>query len=176
MQIYNTVNNLFMILVFSVAGVALVLVGQDVGRNDWKTARLTCGRMLLIATVVGTLTGVAIFVAIDAILRVFAVSEEVKMLAAGCMRIFAAIAPLSALNNCYIGGIFSGGGRPTLGLMAEVTTMWGIGIPITSVCAVLLKMGLVESIFFATVQEFARVAICAWLYSRGKWMRNVTEE
>ena len=95
-------------LLFGAAGTgATVLVSRAVGAGQWRRGRLVLGQALLLALVVGSLSGLVFYWAAPAIAGLTGLSGESHALCATYLRLLALAAPFSAIlgigNACLRG-------------------------------------------------------------------------
>ena len=83
---------------------------------------------------------------------------------------------LQAYNTTMVVGIFRAGGDTRLGLIIDVSTMWGGSILFGALCAFVLKLP-VEAVYVVLMSdEVIKVPITTLRYRQKKWLKNVTRE
>ena len=173
-QICNSVQNLFMVLCFSMASASLVMIGNKIGEQREEDARAYARRFSGLAVLTGLLVGVVVLLCAPLILSFFKVSEEARQAAILMLRIFGVILPVRMLNVVLIVGVFRGGGDAAFGLKTEAGTMWLIGVPLAFFGALVLQWPVEQVVLLVCAEEIVKCVLSLWRLKSDKWVRNVT--
>ena len=173
-QICNSVQNLFMVLCFSMASASLVMIGNKIGEQREEDARAYARRFSGLAVLTGLLVGVVVLLCAPLILSFFKVSEEARQAAIVMLRIFGVILPVRMLNVVLIVGVFRGGGDAAFGLKTEAGTMWLIGVPLAFFGALVLQWPVEQVVLLVCAEEIVKCVLSLWRLKSDKWVRNVT--
>lgn len=173
-QIYNSIQNLFMVLCFSMASASLVMIGNRIGAGEEADAKAYARRFTGLAVLVGLVVGAAVIVSAPFILSFFNSSDEVRRAAVAMLRIFGTVLPVRMMNVVLIVGVFRGGGDAAFGLKVEAGTMWLIGVPLAFFGALVLGWPVELVALLVTAEEAAKCAFALVRLHSDKWVRNMT--
>ena len=173
-QICNTINNLFMVVIFGLSSAAAVMIGNSIGAEKewlvekfaWKFTRLSVG--------VGIIIGILIAAASPTILVFFNVSDTVRYSSQIIMLIIAGVFFVRVLGVMLIVGILRGGGDATFAFLAEGFTMWFIGVPLTVIGAFVFHFPVYIVYGLAVIEEIAKCVLGLMRLKSGRWIKNVT--
>ncbi|MGL5243970.1 MAG: MATE family efflux transporter, partial [Sarcina sp.] len=91
-QISNTVQNLFMVVCFSLASASLVMIGNEIGANNDEVAKKYSYRFTSLSFLTGLALGILVRIFAPFILTFFTVSSEVHTAVISILTIFSLIA------------------------------------------------------------------------------------
>jgi len=173
-QISATVQNLFLVVCFGIAGAALVMIGNEIGAGNENRARDYAGKLSRLAILLGFLLGGLLLLLLPAILSLFSkVSGNVIVSAANILQIFAFSSPIRVLNCVLIIGVFRGGGDAAFALKAEAVTMWCIGIPLAFLGAMVWHCSIAQVFLLITLEEVAKFVVCVIRLKSNRWLHNM---
>ncbi len=173
-QICTTVQNLFLVVCFGIAGAALVMIGNEIGAGNEARARDYARELFRLAILLGFLLGATLILLTPSILSLFSkVSQDVLDPAANILRIFAFSAPIRVLNCLLIIGIFRGGGDAAFALKTEAATMWGIGIPLAFLGAMIWHCTIAQVFLLITLEEVVKFMVCVIRLKSNRWSHNM---
>jgi putative MATE family efflux protein len=173
-QICNTINNLFIVVIFGLSSAAAVMIGNSIGAGKEWLAKIYAKKFSVLAVKVGLVLGLLIAIAAPLMLTFFNVSEVVKDSAQIILRIIAAIFFIRALAIMLIVGILRGGGDATRAFIIEGFTMWFIGVPLTIAGAFIFQLPIYLVYSLAIAEEAAKCFLGLMRIKSGGWIKNVT--
>ena len=71
-------------------------------------------------------------------------------------------------------GIFRAGGDTRLGLIIDVSTMWGGSILFGALCAFVLKLPVLAVYFIISLDEFVKIPAVYLNYKKYRWVKDLT--
>ena len=175
-QICMAVQNVFMTVLFAVANASSVMVGKEVGRNEYERAKYYASNFVKMSLAMSLVMGVMLYVSTPYILSIYNISSKVMHMTRYMMYVTAFAMPLKFINTLLIVGIMRGGGDAKTALAIELVTMWLIGVPICFVSAFVLNMNAEHVYALVLTEELVRVFVCMKRYNSGNWINNVTNE
>ena len=176
MQIATTINNLFMVMGIGVAVAASIVVGNQIGSGDEEKAIESAFKLGVLAPIIGTIMGIALYVAAPYVVKVFIVEAGTITSTITVLRIMACVAPLRFFNVVMIVGVFRGGGDTTYSMVVQSGVMWLLSIPMGYVAAVYFGLSLPEVFFIICLEEVFKLAFEAYRLRSKKWIKNVVNE
>lgn len=150
-------------------GIAInTLIGQSLGAKKPDLAVRYIKRTLVLSTIAMTISGVALFVFAEPIIRIFTPDVEVIYLAANCLKILAIIQPIQ-MAAWIFSGVLRGSGDTKSVFYVNAATNWGVRT-LGSVLAIrYFNCGIYSAQVFLCVEITVRL-ICMYLrYRTGKW-------
>lgn len=175
-QICGTIFNLFMIITFGLANVAVVIIGKEIGAEREERGILYAKRLCILSVITGTIFAVILAISAPIILTIFNVSEGVLQDSLKILYIYAIIMPLRNFVVILIVGILRGGGDAQYGAIVQGITLWGIGIPLSFVAAFLLKLPIYAVVGVTAIEEVCKSIIVIRRYKSNKWIKNMVKE
>lgn len=172
-QICTTIFNLFMIVTFGLANVAVVIIGKEIGAGREERGHLYANRLCAISTITGIFLAIVLAVSAPFILQVFKVSPEVIGDSLKILYIYSILMPLRVFTVILIVGILRGGGDATYGAIVQGATLWFIGIPLSYVAAFIFHLPIYLVVAATAVEELIKVIIVIRRYRSNKWIKNV---
>lgn len=173
-QICLTLQNIFMIILFATANASCVMLGTKVGEGDLKGVKEYSSKFMRITVVLGILMGASICIFAPHILSIYKVSAEVLTSTKYLLYITGFLIPVRFIAVLLIVGILRGGGSSDIALKIELATMWGVGVPICFIGAVILKLPVYQVFAFVGIEEIVKCIGCLIVYKKGNWIKNLT--
>lgn len=173
-QICNTINNLFMVVIFGLSSAAAVMVGNSIGAGEEWLSKNYAKRFSILSVVVGIGLGLLLAVTSPLILSIFNVSDPVRRASQIIMYIISVIFFIRVLGIMLIVGILRGGGDAARAFLIEGFTMWFIGVPLTILGAFVFKFPVYIVYGLAILEEIAKCFMGIGRLKSGQWIKNVT--
>lgn len=174
-QICTTIFNLFMIVTFGLANVAVVIIGKEIGAGREERGHLYARRLCVVSVVTGIALAVVLAVTAPFILTIFKVSPEVIGDALKILYIYALLMPVRVFTVILIVGILRGGGDAKYGAIVQGITLWGIGIPLSFVAAFVLHLPIYLVVATTAIEELVKLIIVIKRYKSNKWINNIVD-
>ncbi len=175
-QICTTIFNLFMIITFGLANVAVVVIGKEIGAGREKRGLLYARRLCVVSLITGVILAVVLAITSPIVLTVFKVSEEVLRNSLRILYVYSALMPLRVFTVILVVGILRGGGDAKYGAIVQGITLWGIGIPLSFVAAFILHLPIYLVVSVTAAEEIVKCIIVVRRYKSNKWINNVVNQ
>ncbi|NLT94570.1 MAG: MATE family efflux transporter [Clostridia bacterium] len=173
-QICNTVNNLFMVVIFGLSSAAAVMVGNSIGAGEEWQGKKYAERFCLLSIAVGILLGILLALFTPLILNLFNVSQEVRRNSEIILYTISVVFFIRVLSIMLIVGILRGGGDATRAFLIEGFTMWFIGVPLTILGAFVFKFPVYLVYALSVLEEIVKCILGFLRLKSGQWINNVT--
>lgn len=173
-QITSTIQNIFLVLCFSMSSAALVMIGNQIGAKNKEKAIAYSRKFTILALILGIVLGIMMIFAAPLIIGIFNISDEVRNSAILILRIFSFMAPIRVLTIIMIVGIFRGGGDAKYALKVEAVTMWLIGVPLAFIGATVFNLPVEYVVALISLEEIIKVCVCIPHLKSNKWIHNLT--
>ncbi|HHW48908.1 MAG TPA: MATE family efflux transporter [Clostridiaceae bacterium] len=175
-QICNTVQNMFTVALFGLAGAAAVMVGHKIGEGNEEEGKIYAWRFIILSLVGGLAAGGLLAASSPLILSFFKVSAGVYESALWILYMTSVIMVARCFNIITIVGILRGAGDARFAFIAEGITMWFVGVPLSFIGACVLKLPVHYVVALVTVEEVVKSIIVLIRLFSNKWVKNVVNE
>lgn len=175
-QICTTIFNLFMIITFGLANVAVVVIGKEIGAGREKQGLLYARRLCVISLITGVILAIVLAITSPIVLTVFKVSEEVLRNSLRILYVYSVLMPLRVFTVILVVGILRGGGDAKYGAIVQGITLWGIGIPLSFVAAFILHLPIYLVVSVTAAEEIVKCIIVVRRYRSNKWINNIVNQ
>ena len=144
------------------------MVGQSIGAGKYTRAKLENWEANRLATFSMSALGIVFFFFPSALLRAFTSDEAVIDLGTTVLKIVALLQVPLALTMVLAGSL-RGAGATRVSMIATMSGMWGVRIPIAFVAGYWLTMG-VFYVWLAMIADWTlRMALMLWRYRSERW-------
>lgn len=174
MTLINPIQGLVIGGLCGLSQAAGVIVGKQLGEQDYDGAYWASKKLILYGTV-GSLALCAIVVVIrNFYVEIYQVEPQVKQMTSQILLAYALVAPFKVLNMILGGGILRSGGQTKYVMFVDAIGTWGFGVPLGLLGAFVLKWSIPAVYFLLSLEECIRFLISLALFRRKKWMRTLS--
>ncbi|NLP37706.1 MAG: MATE family efflux transporter [Firmicutes bacterium] len=174
-QIGNTINNLFMIVIFGLSAAASVMIGNSIGAGQEELSLEYARKSISLSLFAGITLGAALAISSPFIIKLFNVSAEVAYSTQIILYIMAAVLVVRMVCIILITGVLRGGGDARQALIIEGFTMWFIGVPLTLLGAFVFRLPIHFVYALTMVEEMVKCILAAARVRSGRWIKDVTQ-
>lgn len=172
-QACNTINNLFMMAAFSVGDATLILVGQKLGEKKLDQAYVLAKKLIKIGLVIGICAGAGLILCGKPLLTLFDFSQRGADLAFLILVVYGCSMWLSLYNAIHVTGVLRCGGDTRFAMLAEVMTVWCIGVPLAFITALALHWPIYFAVMAVKCEEVVKGVFVTRRFFSKKWVKNV---
>ncbi|MBE5997774.1 MAG: MATE family efflux transporter [Lachnospiraceae bacterium] len=173
-SVASTARQFAMVISFGIAGSAAIMIGKEIGKGD-RTRAEQYGRYFLILTVFSGLLGSSlVFFLRPFLIRGMGFTGITADYANAFLTIMSYYTFCSSVNTTCVVGIFRAGGDTRIGLIMDVSTMYGGSILLGFVTAFILKWPVKVVFAFLTCDEVIKIPISLLRYRKKRWLSNIT--
>lgn len=172
-QACNTISNLFSMLAFSIGDAALILIGQKLGEGKKEEAYDLGKKMIVLGLVVGILLGGIALAFGRPILGLFDFTPAGVEMAWKTFIVYSAMLWLEVHNATIVTGILRCGGDTKFAAIADVGTVWTIGVPVAFVTALKLGWPIYLAVLAVRTEAVVKGMIVTARFFSKKWVCNV---
>lgn len=173
-QICSTINNVFFVLIFGLSNASTVMIGNKIGSGEEELGKLYARRFSILGTIVGLVLALLLALSAPSLLSFFKVSDEVLHASLMILYVTSFVLVIKVFNIILIVGILRGGGDAKYSLIAEASTMWLIGVPISIIGAFWFNLPVYWVVALITAEEIVKCVIGLRRLLSNKWIHNVT--
>lgn len=175
-QAANAIFNIFNFAAFSIGDAGLILVGEKLGQGDmdhtWKLSKHLIKAIIAVGVVVGAFT----MIIAGPLSGVFRLTEEGQMYTKYILIIFGATMAADLYNGLQIAGILRAGGDTKFAMIAEMSCVWLIAIPLAFISALVWHLPVHLALLVTRIEMLIRAAIVSRRYISKKWMNTVISD
>lgn len=174
-QLTNTIQNIFFIMVNAINTAAAVLIGQSLGAGDKDYAKTQASYFITITLIIGALSMGVLVLLPDFLMKIYSNLElGIYQTAKNLLIIRGIFIAFRFLNGMIFVGIFRAGGETKIPLIFELVTMWVLAIPASFIGVLVFNLS-VEIIFtIVSLEELVKFFLMLPLYKKNRWLKTIT--
>ena len=175
-QILNTVQNLFMVMLKGLGNACTIMIGNKIGAGKEDLAVEYANKYLIISTLLGLGLGIMLFFSSDLVLKAFRnLTPELHDTSKKLLKMLAIFFAIKAFNGTMIVGVLRGGGDTKFSMLLEMGAVWCIGVPLAFLGAIVFKLPVYYVTALVYTEEVVKAAIGIPRITSKKWVTNVIE-
>ena len=175
-SIASVIFQIFVVVGMASANAGSVTMGKTVGEGRLDKVRPYSRTLQMIFLLIGLVSAIAMFIFRNAIVNLYAVSEEAKTLA----KSFLLILSISTIGTCYEypveGGIIAGGGDPKYQAIVDTLFMWLFTIPVSAVAAFVFDASPIVVFCLLKADQIIKCIPNGIVCNRYKWVKQLSRE
>jgi len=175
-SIAGIVRNLITCMIAGIASAGGILVGNELGKNNIKTAIQSAKRVTILSFICGVFSSILLLLLRPVVLNVSALSETANSYLSGMLLICCYYILAGAINRTVIGGIFCAGGKSKFGLICDAIVLWLIVIPLGFLAAFYWQLPVIAVYAVLCLDEIIKVPIVYLYYRKYTWAQNITRQ
>lgn len=173
-SVTQVVRQLAMVMSFGIAGAAAIMLGKTIGEGNIERAR-EYGRKFVKMSIVSGLAGsIIVLIARPIAMGAMRLTDTAEGYLSLMMLVMAYYVIAQTFNTTMVVGVFRAGGDTKIGLIIDVSCMWGISILLGFIAAFVLKLPVMAVYLILLSDEIFKIPISTWRYRTYKWLNNVT--
>ncbi len=176
MQIANTLNNLFTVLLVGMATAAAIMIGNKIGASQEDVARQYAMNTGILTPLVSMIMAMLIWLLAPSILSIFKISASTYADTLSVLRMMAAFFPIKAFNMVMIVGVFRGGGDTAYSMLVQAGTIWLYSVPLAFIGATVFHLPVQTVFFLVSTEECVKIVFELFRLKSGAWLKNVINE
>lgn len=177
MSLLAPVEGLLISIFFGFASASTIIVGRQLGNNNFDQAYDIAKQFVLYASVAALILG-SIFILIKPLifLPFSNLPADTLSLASSVFLVIVLGCCLKVFNMTTAVGVLRAGGDNRWCLVTDLIGMWTIGIPLTILAAFYFKWPLFWVVFTAYSEELCKAFLFHHRLKSKRWMRNLTHD
>lgn len=174
-QITNTIQNVFFVLVRGMANACTVMVGSKIGGGNEEEAYEYAKNFMVLSIVLGLILGTIQALTPNLTLMLFrGIDQNLYDVSRNLLIVMGLTFVIRVLSSTGIVGILRGGGDTTFGMLLDAGTVWVVGVPIAFVGAMLLDIPVYLIYALVSIEELIKIILIIPRIISKKWIKNVT--
>ena len=175
MNISNTINNLFNVIFISMGSAVGIIVGQHLGADNVKEAKVSVWRLITLSVLTCVVMGGLMALLAPYVPYVYNTEAHVREMATDFLYVVAGLMPVFAFANCSYFTLRSGG-RTLLTFIFDSIFTWGLVVPFAYCLARFTSMPIVPLYLAVQALDFIKCAIGYVFMKKGYWIRNIVSD
>ncbi len=175
-QASNTLNTLFILVVFSLGDAVVILVGQRIGMGQMDYAFALAKRLLRIGIGVGAFSGALMILTAQFVVQWYNFTPAGQKYMLLIIAVYGIFMPLKIYNGLNIVGTLRCGGDTRYAMWVEVGSVWLIGVPLVFLGVLYLMLPIYFVVLMAQTEEIIKGIICRRRFRSRKWLKNLVHD
>lgn len=174
-QLTNSINNIFFIIIDALCSSASVLLGQRLGAGELKRAETMATYFMQFVTVVSAISAAILILFPDALMMLFSgIEPVVAERSHNLLLIRGVAAPFRFWNSMIFVGILRAGGETKWSFYFELMSIWLYAVPIAFLGVAVFHWPFELTFFLVSAEEMVKMLFIYPLYRKKTWVRNLT--
>lgn len=173
-SIANIVKNLACCLSSGIAAGSGIMIGNELGKNNFEKARIYGSKISLISILAGLVMGGLILLVTPFVLKNVSMSDDavhyLKWMLVMCSYNLLGKSYNMIVNN----GLFVAGGNTKFSMICDTIFMWGISVPLGCLAAFVFHAPVLLVFFIINIDEIIKMPAYFACYKKYRWLKNIT--
>jgi putative MATE family efflux protein len=174
-QAANTIFNLFSLACFSIGDATLILCGEKLGQGKTDEAFDLGKKILRLSVILGAAAGGILIGTSWLIVKAFRFSEQGLNYMTIILIVYGVTMFVKIHNSTIVTGALRAGGDTRVGLLIDIGTVWGIGVPLAFVGALIFEMPVYWVVALVQAEEIVKLFIMRRRFNSRIWVRDLVE-
>ncbi|WP_326909753.1 MATE family efflux transporter [Sedimentibacter sp. MB31-C6] len=174
-QITNTIQNIFFVLVRGLANACTVMIGSKIGSGDEDEAFEYAKNFMVLSIILGLVLGTIQATTPNLTLKLFSgLDQSLYEVSRKLLIIMGMTFIIRVFNSTGIVGVLRGGGDTTFGMIIDIGSVWIVGVPLAFIGAMLLDIPVYMVYAIVSIEELIKVIVIIPRIISKKWIKNIT--
>ena len=173
-SVVQVVRQIAMVVVFGISNATAIMIGKVIGQGKKDYAKVYAKRFQILALSFGAVGAVLILLISPLIRQFMTLGPEASGYLRDMLFVLCYFIVAQAFNTVTIVGVFRGGGDTKVGLVIDVTTLWGCAILLGALAAFVFDAPVIVVFMLLTSDEIIKIPMCIARYKSYKWLNDVT--
>lgn len=175
--IADRISNLFFMVIWAIVSAVQSIIGNTLGSNDLKQAKVYADYFMGLGVVVSLVLGVLMVITSPYLIDMLYANESNVVKEAATYILYAySIKICLRLFNAVIFGFLRAGGDTKVLAMLDSLILYLVGLPLAFLCVGVFKLDIVPTIIIIQLEQVIRIILAFKRYLSGKWLQNVTAD
>lgn len=174
-SVASVVQNLATVVCFGFAEGGAVLLGKELGKDNFRKAKKDASKLMKAALISG-LAGCALMLLLKPlVMEIVQLSPQALSDLNSMYLLLAVNAVLASFTNTAICGIFCAGGDTRFGLYCDLIVMWGFSVLSGMFLGFVWKLPPITVYIIMNLHELVKTPFVLKHYKGNKWLKNITQ-
>ncbi len=175
-QIVESINNLFLVLIQGYAGSIAIVIGNMIGANQEEDVKKYSKTIILYSGITGIVAAILLYISSSLFVSLFNVNDEVYKLSMNALVSLSIMLPIKFLNISTIVGLLRAGGDTKYTMVLELTSIWIVGVPLTFIGVLFWHLPLQIVYLFTGAEEAVKLIAELLRVKSGKYIHNLVRK
>ena len=172
-SITNVIQRVSTIFITGLAFSSCFLTGQVLGERRGEDAQRQGYTYAILGLVIGILASVIILFIAAPVINAYNISAETREIAFELMDAVSIIIIFRSTNSILTKGVLRGGGDTKFLLVADMSTMWLLAVPLGALAGLVLKLPAFWVYLFLHCDQIVKAVWCVFRLKSEKWIKKV---
>lgn len=172
-QISYSISDFFQALFFGVGSSCAVMIGNELGKSNFDAAFDCSKKFVKLTLVMSLIFSTLLFLFKGYIIKFFNLAPETNYYLNKTLTVFCIYFTPKMFTYMFICGILRAGGDTKFCMFVDIVSIWFIGVPLSFVAVLLLKLPIHLVIAVAFSEEIIKMLITLKRYKSKKWINNL---
>ena len=172
-QAAASINSLFTHAGFSIGDATLILVGEKLGEGKKDEAYGLAKKLLRIGLLAGLVLGGALILCAMPLVNLFNLTALGKVYCFRILLVYGLTMWLNMYNGMQIVGTLRGGGDTKFAMIAEVSCVWTVAVPLAFLSALVWNLPIYLAVLVVKLEDAVKCVILTRRFLSKKWMNNM---
>lgn len=176
LTMFRSIESMFFAFLIGVCHACGILVGREIGAGNIDASVRYANRFTLFVPIFSCIISALLITSGGFLLRLYDVSSETLRIAQSIMLIYALEMPVRNVSFITICGVFRPGGDTRTGFYYDLFFVWGVALPLTALCGLVLKLDflMVYTIMLLS-EDVGKSILCIRRLRSRKWIMSIIE-
>ena len=175
-SIAGTIEGVALVPFLGLASASAIMLGNRIGAGKVADAMDYARRFLFLAVGGGLVMGIVLFVSRGALMSLYRISPEARLDALWVLVAMSVALWMKAGNLTMVVGIMRSGGDTRFAFVADIGSMWLLGIPIALLGAFVLMLPVYWVVFLVLMaDEGTKFVVSLWRVRSALWIHNLVQ-
>lgn len=170
----QTIQDLVFVMIHGLGAATAVILGNSMGADRLSEAESYAGKFIVLQFAVSLVLSAFCLLIRGPLIGFYHLTPEVSRSVSLCLAVFSLILVFKVFCNVQIVGILRSGGDTRFCLLADVSAVWLIGVPMAFLGGLYLKLPIHLVYGMVCLEEVYKTVVCFFRYRQKKWLRNLS--
>lgn len=174
-SVASSIQNIATVVSFGLASAGSILLGNDLGRNEFDIAKQHASALMRAVISCGIAACLLMLFAENSVIALLSLTTNSKKYLSIMYKILSVNVIFAAITNTILCGVFTAGGDTKYGLYIDGIVMWSLVIA-GSFASFALKWNPIWVFVVLNVDELLKTPFVIKKYYQWDWVKNITRE
>lgn len=174
-NIASTITNLFNVVFIALGSSVSILVGQQLGANEFEKAKDTAGKIIAFSTFCTVITSIFMIILSGLFPTLYNTTDDIRHLATNMIRITAIMMPMQAFLHAVYFTIRSGG-KTLITFLFDSGFSWCVAIPFAYCIVHFTSLAILPIYTLYYLLDIIKSTVGFILFQKGIWIQNIVAQ
>ena len=175
LNIANTINNVFNIVLIAMGNAVAIMIGQLLGAGEMRQAQDADRKLIVFSVLSCMLVGIVMFFVAPVFPMVYNTDNGIRKTAADMIRVYAVFMPVQAFLNCAYFTLRAGG-KTLITFLFDSAFIWGVSVSTAFLLTRLTSLPILIVFVIVNATDLLKCLVGYVLVKRGIWIQNIIQD